>query len=381
MATILIADDDRTLRRLIAECLRSEGYNVLEAEDGTQALKIAQQEKPDLVISDWMMPGIEGIEVCRQLKADPQTQWTYFILVTARTASEDRVRGLDAGADDILAKPMLTDELRARVRTGLRMQSMQSQLVAQNEVLSRLNHFKSDMLAFASHELKTPLAVLRISLELLRMEDQTTDGIELLETAEQQTIQLSELITTLLDLRKLEEGRMEFNLQPIDLRELLDKAIDQIAPLMKMRRQYIGVNYTEVNVLADREKLQQVLLNLLSNACKYSPEDSRILVQTHSSPSDVLIGIIDEGPGIPEDKQPQIFRRYAQLQTDAELMDGHFKGTGLGLVLCQEFINGMGGSIGVHSKPSRGSCFWVQIPRYKEEDTNALFASLAESSA
>lgn len=376
MAKILIADDDRMVRTLIADSLRAEGYGVLEAEDGAAALELALQEKPDLVVSDWIMPRHDGIEVCRRLKADPQTQWTYFILVTARTASEDRIQGLDAGADDILSKPVMTDELLARVRTGLRVQSMQSKLIAQNAVLSRLNRFKSDMLAFASHEIKTPLAVLRISLEMLRMEIDADECIELLDTAEQQALQLSELISTLLDLRKLEEGRMEFNLQPVDIRDLIERVVDQITPLARLKRQYIGVNHADAWVLADREKLQQVLLNLLSNACKYSPEDSRILVQTHRGPSDVLIGIIDEGPGIAEEKQSKLFRRYSQLHGEDEFADGRFKSTGLGLVLCQEFIQGMGGHIGVHSKPNRGSCFWVQIPQYQE---SAFEAPLIQS--
>lgn len=372
MAKILIADDDRAVRTLIAESLRCDGYTIFEASDGIQALEIALKENPDVVLSDWTMPHLEGVEFCRKLKADAQNLWTYFILVTARTGTEDRILGLDAGADDILSKPIMTDELRARVRTGLRVQSMHSKLVTQNTVLSKLNRFKSDMLAFASHEIKTPLAVLRISLEMLRMDidnpESLGENLELLDTAEQQAIQLSELISTLLDLRKLEEGRMEFNLQPIDIREFIDKVIEQIAPLARLKRQYIGVNHANAFVLADREKLQQVLLNLLSNACKYSPEDSRILVQTHRGPSDVLIGIIDEGPGIAEDKQSLLFRRYAQLAGEDQASDDRFKGTGLGLVLCQEFIHGMGGNIGVHSKQSRGSCFWVQVPQYKPED-------------
>jgi len=211
---------------------------------------------------------------------------------------------------------------------------------------------------------------------MLRMEIDADECIELLDTAEQQALQLSELISTLLDLRKLEEGRMEFNLQPVDIRDLIERVVDQITPLARLKRQYIGVNHADAWVLADREKLQQVLLNLLSNACKYSPEDSRILVQTHRGPSDVLIGIIDEGPGIAEEKQSKLFRRYAQLHGEDEFADGRFKSTGLGLVLCQEFIQGMGGHIGVHSKPNRGSCFWVQIPQYQE---SAFDAPLVQS--
>lgn len=364
MAKVLIVDDDRSSRAVMVENLLSQGYTVFEAADGQRALEIAYRETPDLVLSDWMMPRMEGIELCSQLKADARTQWTYFILVTARSASEDRVRGLDAGADDFLSKPVETNELYARVRTGLRVQAMQSELSTQNHLLSRLNRFKSDMLAFASHEIKTPLAVLRISLELLRLETQLGEQVELLDTAEQQAIQLSDLVANLLNLRKLEEGHMEFDLQPTDLHELIDKVVEQMNPLARLRRQYIGINQTPVRILADRDKLQQVLINLLSNACKYSPEGSRILVQIHCGPSDVLIGIIDEGSGIAEDKQHYLFQRYTQLQEGEGFINERLRGTGLGLVLCQEFIQGMGGSIGVHSKQSRGSCFWVQMPQY-----------------
>jgi signal transduction histidine kinase len=221
------------------------------------------------------------------------------------------------------------------------------------------------MLAFASHELKTPIAVMRISLEMLRIEESEEGQAELLDIVDNQVGTLSELVSNFLNLRKLEEGQLEYNCKPLDLKPLVDKAVQAIEPVTRLKNQVVCVNADSIKVLADQEKLRQVIVNLLSNASKYSPNDTRIIIQMHQGANDVLLGLIDEGPGIPAEKQPQLFRRYAQLQGDYK--DERFVGTGLGLVLCQEFIQGMGGSMGVHSQ-GHGSCFWIQLPIAHAED-------------
>ncbi|WP_218081889.1 hybrid sensor histidine kinase/response regulator [Anthocerotibacter panamensis] len=359
--TLLVIDDDWSMRSALVSRLRMEDYVVLEARNGREGLNLIRTIKPEVVLSDWMMPEMDGMELCRTLKADEQLRHIYFILVTGRDTIADRVHSRDGGVDDLLNKPIDVAELLARVRTGLRMHTMQQEILAKNSQLQRLNQFKSDMLAFASHELKTPIAVMRINLEMLRLEDDDSLKEEYLSTAEQQVLRLNEMVNTLLDLRRLEEGKLTYKLEPVDLCAIVEAAVQTQSPVARIKRQHIGVATTSAPVLADRDKLQHVVENLLNNAIKYSPEESRVLVQMTQGQTDIIVGFIDEGPGIPPERQSQLFLRYSQLQ--GEYSDQRFKSTGLGLILANEFIEGMGGHIGVYSKGvGKGSCFWIQLP-------------------
>jgi len=363
--TILIADPDQSSRAVMVQYLEAQGFIIQEFESGIDLMRSVEAEPPDLIICDWHIPDLDGPEICRVLRADERYEHLYLILITSTPEDKELVLASDMGANDFISKPIEPSELLVRVRTGLRITKMQGDLLNQNQSLNQLNQFKSDMVAFASHELKTPIAVMRISLEMLRLEEAEEGKAELLDIVDNQVGTLSELVSNFLNLRKLEEGQLEYNCRPLDLKPLVDRAVQAIEPVTRLKNQVVCVNTDSINVLADQEKLRQVIVNLLSNASKYSPNDTRIIIQMHQGAKDVLLGLIDEGPGIPAEKQPQLFRRYAQLQGDYK--DERFVGTGLGLVLCQEFIQGMGGSMGVHSQ-GRGSCFWIQIPLAQEED-------------
>jgi len=363
--TILIADPDQSSRAVMVQYLEAQGFIIQEFESGIDLMRSVEAEPPDLIICDWHIPDLDGPEICRVLRADERYEHLYLILITSTPEDKELVLASDMGANDFISKPIEPSELLVRVRTGLRITKMQGDLLNQNQSLNQLNQFKSDMVAFASHELKTPIAVMRISLEMLRLEEAEEGKAELLDIVDNQVGTLSELVSNFLNLRKLEEGQLEYNCRPLDLKPLVDRAVQAIEPVTRLKNQVVCVNTDSISVLADQEKLRQVIVNLLSNASKYSPNDTRIIIQMHQGAKDVLLGLIDEGPGIPAEKQPQLFRRYAQLQGDYK--DERFVGTGLGLVLCQEFIQGMGGSMGVHSQ-GRGSCFWIQIPLAQEED-------------
>jgi signal transduction histidine kinase len=357
--TLLVADSDLGKRTALVSRLRMEDYTVL--------LTIVRAFKPHVVLCDWSLDGLDGLEFCRTLKADDEMRFCYFILLSGRDTIADRIFSRDSGVDDFLNKPIDISELLARVRTGLRMYAMQQEIVEKNILLERLNRFKSDMLAFASHELKTPIAVMRINLEMLRMEEEESLKAEYLDTAEQQILRLNDMVTTLLDLRRLEEGKLVYKLEKVDLAEVVEAAVQTQMPVARIKRQYVGLTVSSTAILGDREKLQHVIENLLNNAIKYSPEESRVLVQMSQSQYDVILGFIDEGPGMTLEQQNQLFMRYTQLQ--GEYNDKRFKSTGLGLVLACEFIEGMGGSIGAYSKGAgKGSCFWVQLPLLKETD-------------
>ncbi len=363
--TLVVIDDELSMRTALVSRLRMEDYVIFEAKDGREGLHLIRTVKPQLVLSDWTMPEMDGLELCRLLKADADLRYVYFILITARDTIADRVQCRDNGVDDILNKPVDITELLARVRSGLRMHAMQQEILLKNTELQRLSRFKSDMLAFASHELKTPIAVMRISLEMLRLEDDEEIRQEYLDTTEQQVVRLSDMVNTLLDLRKLEEGKLTYSLEDLDLAQVIEAAVETQQPVARIKKQHIGVHITPAMIRADRDKLQHVIENLLNNAIKYSPEEARVLVQMNRGGKDVIVGFIDEGPGIAPEHQSQLFLRYNQIQ--GTYNDSRFKSTGLGLILANEFLEGMAGHIGVYSKGrGKGSCFWIQLPLLEE---------------
>ena len=143
MFKILIIDDDPMVRAALKKTLQNEGYDTTTASNGSSGITQAQRLRPALILCDWMMPHVNGLEVCRQIKADPELATSFFILLTAKGAvpgeEEDRVRGLDAGADEFVSKPIVINELKARVRAGLRLHQLNHDLQTQKQTLETLN--------------------------------------------------------------------------------------------------------------------------------------------------------------------------------------------------------------------------------------------------
>lgn len=140
MFKILIIDDDPTLRLILKKTVQKQGYDAIVASNGEEGITLAQQQRPALIICDWMMTPVDGLEVCRTIKADPQLSTTFFVLLTAKGEVEDRVMGLDVGADEFLSKPLDMNELQARVRAGLRLYQLNDDLRRQKQALEELNH-------------------------------------------------------------------------------------------------------------------------------------------------------------------------------------------------------------------------------------------------
>ena len=156
MLKILIIDDDPTLRLVLKRTIQNQGYNAILASNGEEGIIQAQHHHPALIICDWMMQEIDGIEVCRRIKAEPELSTTFFILLTARKEVEDRVKGLDAGADDFLSKPIDINEFKARVRAGLRLHQMNQDLQTQKSCLEALNQKLQAELDEAADYVRSP---------------------------------------------------------------------------------------------------------------------------------------------------------------------------------------------------------------------------------
>ncbi|HTX19529.1 MAG TPA: response regulator [Bacteroidota bacterium] len=160
---ILVVDDDHYIRLILQKRFVSHGYTVLLAEDGEKGLEVARAETPDLIVSDWMMPKMDGLEFCRHVKQDEKLRYTYFIILTARDTQDDKVEGIETGADDFVTKPFNDRELLTRVRAGLRINALQKEL-------AHLQHQQAitELAMALGHEINNPLGIMMLVLQVLQ---------------------------------------------------------------------------------------------------------------------------------------------------------------------------------------------------------------------
>jgi DNA-binding response OmpR family regulator len=176
---ILVVDDDNYIRSFLQKRLTALGYDILLAENGEHGLQIAEEERPHLIISDWMMPKMDGTEFCRHIKNHPDLRYAYFILLTARDSAEDKIEGMEQGADDFMTKPFNDKELVARIKVGLRITALQQEL-------SKLQHQKAvtELAITVGHEINNPLGIIMLTLQVMKKKIGTPREVELRQDIE-----------------------------------------------------------------------------------------------------------------------------------------------------------------------------------------------------
>ncbi len=220
--------------------------------------------------------------------------------------------------------------------------------------------YKQELISIVSHELRTPLTSVQLTLGLLSIGQGgqlTTAGADMVRAADQNTTRLIKLINDLLDVERMEAGKIYLEPNDVAMESILDRAMNAVAPLLVERDVDINVPGTELHALADADRLVQVVINLLSNAIKFSPAQSEVQVTLEQSGNEIEVCVIDQGRGVDAEHQQTIFERFAQARGDDSR-----KGTGLGLPICKAIIEGHGGTIGVRSENGNGSTFWFRIP-------------------
>ena len=392
---ILIVDDNPK-NRAICEEIFEEDFDLVHAEDGTSALRLARERHPDVVLLDVMMPGVNGYEVCQRMKADPDIGHIPVIIVSAKGQTNEIIEGFDSRADDYIVKPFVNSELRARVRAILRLKDAQEelqqanrklhehtrQLEEANERLKELDRIKAGFTAMLVHDLRSPLSVVQVTLQMLESDS-------LVAQSEYQTLireslascnDLFELTSDLMEIFRSESTTMVLSLTRMSLQKLVEEACRQATVLAKKKDITIDLSLPGEPALirADSYKLQRALTNLLSNAVKFTPRGGTIglhvtILESSGSVDvspDVLIEVIDSGDGIPPHDLPFIFDPYYQANTQNSGM-----GSGLGLAIVKRIVAAHSGEVSVKSKLGQGSRFSIRLPlglQNADENVNAL---------
>lgn len=361
---ILIVDDDRLNIRILGGILKNQGYKLADADSGERALEVYAQSKPDLVLLDVMMPGINGFETCRALKRLYADDCAPIIFITAKNESDDVVEGLSAGGVDYLPKPFQAREVLARIRTHLNSQLLAEQQKSLVEQLSRADAAKNRFLGMAAHDLRGPLASIRGLAEFLRdgvVGDLTADQLDLVNTIHGASQSMLRMVNELLDVATIESGELKIDPAKHNLAELIEKSVylANIEAAKKNTRISFAVPEVPPYPSIDSAKIQQVVDNLLSNAAKYSPPGSSITVELRRDSDVCIFGVKDQGPGIPENERDKLFKDFGRLSVKPT---GGEKSTGLGLAICRKIVEAHRGTILAENLPGGGAEFRVSLP-------------------
>ncbi len=231
-----------------------------------------------------------------------------------------------------------------------------------------MERLKREFVTTVSHELRTPLTSIRGSMTLLAvgaLGPLADPAMKAVKIAERNSLRLANLINDLLDIEKLEAGRMDMSFETVKLSSVCEKALESVRPYADQYAISLELRMErELEVSADGDRLVQVVINLLSNACKFSPRNDTILLTVTERGEDVEVAVIDHGRGIPEETLPRIFERFQQVEISDSKRKG---GTGLGLAICKAIIEQHSGKIGVDSEFGKGSKFWFRLPRIVAE--------------
>ncbi len=358
---VLVVDDVRENRELIRDNLEVRGWIVEEAEDGLSALERALVAKPDVILLDVAMPGMDGLEVCRRLRLDDRTAHVPVIMVTGHTEREDRLAGIGAGANDYLAKPIDREDLLLRVQNACALKRLHDSVQENVRQLEEAQRLQDSLVHMIVHDLRSPLSAVMLALDTLRL---TLDGSPAAETtahldrAQRSLATMSTMVTGLLDVSRLEAGRMPLHAQQLDLSAIAAEVTATFAQRAAARSvELASVAAAVPAVSADPDLVRRVLENLIGNALKFTPRGGRIEVSS-GRPSDDWLRVLvaDTGPGIAREHQVRVFDKFSQVNAGAA------RGTGLGLAFCRLAIEAHGGRIGMESDGKSGSVFWFELP-------------------
>ena len=356
MTTILVVDDKEENRLLIRHFFDGPEYQVVEAANGREGVAIAQSQRPDCILLDLDMPVLGGFPALEELQRDPRTRQIPVIILTA---SDDSLQALDralrTGAVDYITKPISPMRVAIRVRGA----------IERARLLRDLDDLRATFTSMLVHDLRAPLAVILGYVDLLA----TTAAGPLTAKQEGYLAKMREsgnrmlrLIADILDVSKLEAGKLTLERQPVNLATLIVEVAERFRPVAEQKRIVFEVRDGNAAkpILADPHRLDQVLMNLLGNALKFTPAGGRITAEVSDLGSELEVAVSDSGRGIAAGELPLLFQKFSQTSSARSARE---VGTGLGLVICRHLVEAHVGRIWTESLPDQGARFVFRLPR------------------
>jgi two-component system sensor histidine kinase/response regulator len=361
---ILVVDDVASNVLLLKILLSKENFQVCTANCGNMCVEQAKAEHPDLILLDVMMPDISGFDTVVILKKDPELRDIPIIFLTALNNPNDLVHGFQVGANDFLTKPFNKEELLARVMHQIVLVAAKRMIEQKNRELMDTINNRDKMYSVIAHDLRSPMASIRMVLNLVvasvSPETVGNEFFELLDKANRESEEVHDLLDNLLKWTKSQTGRLNVVLQDLELNDIIPGVVDifeMIAATKHIKLSYSGL---PVKVHADNDMLKTVVRNFMSNAVKFSPENSTIEIFVTVEGDFAKISVRDHGIGIAADRLDSIFNKG-----ESTYGTGGEEGSGLGLQLCYDFARKNGGDVMVESEVGQGSTFSVTVPLKK----------------
>ena len=375
--SVLVVDDNPTNLSILVNLLRDVGLRVLVAIDCESAIEKTKYVKPDLILLDVMMPGIDGFETCQRLKANPDTLKIPIIFMTALSETVDKVRGLSLGAVDYVTKPFEHEEVLLRIRTHLTIAKQRQTIEAQNIDLQteirerkRAEEGLTIFLHAVSHDLRNPVTGIIMVLDNLAQTVNPEGNILLTRTIMERMRQSGErqlaLINSLLESYVNDIHGIAIHPQPISIGEIVETAIADVQTLLDNEETEIDVQISPgiPLVFADTTHIYRVFENLIVNAVKHNPPNLRLTISVQINPENIMLcTVTDNGVGMPSEQSERLFELYAQGKIPNKL-NRRSLSLGLGLYICRQIVQAHGGEIGVISQINAGSQFWFTLPTW-----------------
>jgi two-component system, sensor histidine kinase and response regulator len=379
---ILVVDDNEDLVEMLSAVLSLEGYDPIPAYNGHDAIEAMKVHQPHLVLLDRALPDSDGLDVCARIKAVDPMHFLPVIMVTAKAHRDDKLAGLAMGVDDYITKPFDMDELVAKVRVMMRIKSTEDKLRQRTEELAKLHEaekamvkrlteldsLKSQFIATASHELRTPLSIIKgFTNLLLRRDDFGFDRPteqQYLQLIDSQVNALTGLVDDMLSASRIESGRVRLQRERVELLPMIKRVLHTFSVAGEERHIDLAIEASDSAIVyADPQHAEQVFVNLMSNAVKYSYDGGVIRVSVEDGPDQVKISVRDRGVGIARDQFDQLFTKFTRLENPRTVEAG---GTGLGLFIARNWVEANGGQIWAESVEGEGTVFSFTLPRFRE---------------